>query len=333
MRPAILLFGLLALTWTCPAGEAIEVDSDDGATPMPSLDAIPETAKKQKGGTVMIERFDAPGRLSFDGPKVKDLDVAATFARQVNGSLDGVLDRCYVYPGQRYRDGSASEYPAGTIHTAPRGTGHWKTMWTRDVGTFLRELVMWGYFEHAKLSASTLIDLVAKNKEGFFTYPEQLGKTPAAGSELDGTYPIVMAMIRLWQRLPAEDPARGKIADFLHADTSPLAYICMRLDEAPLLAGTGEFGPGCWIAGKYCNVVQNNLCRLALLAGADFEQEAGDKAFHDRTALRLHRHRRRGRAAHRPQPGSTRSLAFAGRPRPSGDRRDALRRGFVPDVG
>ncbi|MBN1901854.1 hypothetical protein JW926_11080 [Candidatus Sumerlaeota bacterium] len=220
---------------------------------------------------------DNPGRLSFDGPTIKDLDVAKTFSRQVNASLAGVLDRNYVYPDRRYRDGSPSDYPAGTLHSAPRGTGHWASMWTRDVGVFLRELAMWGYIEHAKLTASTLIDLVSLNEEGFYTYPEQLGKTQSSGHELDGTAAIVIAMIRIWQRLPADDPIRKKIYDFLHAETSPLKYVCMRLDKAPLIAGTGEFGPGCWISGSYCNVVQNNLCRLALIAGADFEEEAGNK--------------------------------------------------------
>lgn len=228
-------------------------------------------------GVPVPETFDNPGCLSFEGPSVKGVEIAKTFSRQVNASFAGVLDRSYVYPGPRYRDGTKSEYPQGTIHSAPRHTGHWKTMWTRDVGTFFRELVLWGYLEHAKLTASTLIDLVAKNKEGYHTYPEQLGKTPSAGHELDGTTTIIMAMIRLWQRLPPEDPVRKKIQNFLHDGTSPLAYIDLRLEKTPLIDGTGEFGPGCYIKGSYCNVVQNNLCRLALLAGADFEEENGDK--------------------------------------------------------
>jgi len=220
--------------------------------------------------------FDNPPRLSFDGPTVKGLEVAKTFTRQVNASLDGVFELNYVYPGSKYRDGSPSEYPVGTVHEAPRGTGHWATMWTRGVGTFFRELVMWGYFEHAKLTASVLIDLVEKNSDGYHTYPEQLGKEPSSGHELDGTCPIVIGLIMLWQRLPDDDPVRDKIYAFLHDDSSPLLYICMRLEKEPLIPGTGEFGPGCFLNGSYYNVVQNNLCRLTLLAGADFEEEAGD---------------------------------------------------------
>jgi hypothetical protein len=216
------------------------------------------------------------GSLALSGPTVEGLDVARCFSQQVSASLGEVLSRCYVYPGSCHLDGSACHYPAGTVHTAPHGTGHWKTMWTRDVGTFLRELVLWGYFDHARLTASTLIDLVALNGEGYHTYPEQLGPEPSSGEELDGTGPIVIAMISLWRRLPVEDPVRKKIGTFLHDRSSPLLYMVRALQKAPMIPGTGEFGPGCWIEGRYCNVVQNNLCRLVLLAGADYEDEAGD---------------------------------------------------------
>src|SRR5450759_5561733 len=83
-------------------------------------------------------------------------------------------------------------------------------------------------------------------------------------------------MVDLWRALPKNHTSRNKIYSFLHGPESPLQYIHFKLNQVPLLEGEGEFGPGCCIKGTALNVVQNNLCRLALLAGAELEKANDD---------------------------------------------------------
>ena len=94
----------------------------------------------------------------------------------------------------------------------------------------------------------------------------------AHGKELDGTSAIIIGMFDLWRALPENHIFRNRIYSFLHGSESPLQYIHFKLKQVPLLDGEGEFGPGCSIKGTALNVVQNNLCRLALLAGAELEK-------------------------------------------------------------
>jgi len=143
------------------------------------------------------------------------------------------------------------------------------TMWTRDAGVFLRELIHWGYFGHACMTADRLIDYVEKNDEGFYCFPEHfdLGQN-GSGSELDGTGAIIISFVLLCERLTSDNPTRKKICDFLFKSSSPLQFILKTLEKQPLVPGSGELGGGCGIDGFYYNVVQNGLCRLALLAGS-----------------------------------------------------------------
>ena len=150
------------------------------------------------------------------------------------------------------------------------------TLWTRDAGVFLRELAQWGYLAHGCLVAQNLMSLVRPNEKGFYTFPEHfdLGK-PGSGSELDGTGVIIIGLVLLWERLPAEHPTRAAIQQFLSGAQSPLQYIVNRLAQEPLIAGSGEFGAGCGVQGEVYNVVQNNLVRLALLAAARMSTAQG----------------------------------------------------------
>lgn len=194
---------------------------------------------------------------------------AELFSLELAESLKGVLKYNFV--------SADSVFPVGFVHASPVPQGWSNTFWTRDGGTFMRELVHWNYTEHASLMAECLIKMVGKNEYGFFAFPEYFDKSyPKSGNELDGTSSIIIGMTLLYKNLPTENPLRKDIYDFLHKPSSPVAYIQYQLKSGPLLKGGGEFGPGCCLKGLYCNVVQNNLSALALLAVSEIETMAGD---------------------------------------------------------
>lgn len=210
---------------------------------------------------------DRPGQLRFWGCEAAEL-----YTREIAESYAGVLRHNYVsQPGEKY--------PPGFVHASPIPQPWSGTFWTRDGGTFLRELVLWGNLEHACLTTECLIQLVDRNEDGFYAFPEYFKESQrASGAELDGTTSIVIGMSLLWQRLPAGHPTREQIYAFLHQQDSPVGYVLHELAKSPLLAGTGEFGGGCGIPGFHCNVVQNYLAILALNAAANMESEQGDQA-------------------------------------------------------
>ena len=211
-------------------------------------------------------KADQPGSIRFWGSEAADL-----FSREILESYAGVLRKNYVSePG--------GEYPPGFLHASPIPQGWSKTFWTRDGGTFLRELVHWGNFEHAKLTAQFLMTQVDRNEDGFFSYPEYFSKRErGSGTELDGTSSIIIGVVLLWERLPESDPFRKRLYEFLHLDCSPIRYLQHQLEKAPLIAGSGEFGAGCGISGLYYNVVGNNLAMYALMSAAGMEEQAGHR--------------------------------------------------------
>jgi hypothetical protein len=209
------------------------------------------------------------GRLTFWGS-----DAAELFSRELDESFEGVLAHNLIH--------DPADPMVGFVSASIDGRPWTDTMWTRDAGVFLRELVQWGELETACLAAARLIDLVQTNSEGYNTFPMffQRGQ-PGSGSELDGTGAIIIGLVLLWERLPAGHPTREQIAAFLDGPASPLVYILRRLEGHPLIPGSGEFGGGCGIEGDFYNVVQNNLVRLALLAAARLEHTANR---HERAA-------------------------------------------------
>jgi len=210
---------------------------------------------------------DQPASLRFFGSRDADL-----FTRELNASFQAVLTKnFYAEP----RDG----VPAGFVSASLPGFPWAGTMWTRDGGTFMRELVMRGEVEHASLLAECLMHLVQKNRDGFFSFPEYFkGGQPGSGTEMDGTTSIVIGMVLLWERLPDGNPTRRDIEQFLFGAASPLNGIELPLRSKPLIAGSGEFGCGLGVPGLCYNVVQNNLVRLALIAAARMADESGDVA-------------------------------------------------------
>ncbi len=207
---------------------------------------------------------DQPVVLRFYGSLVADL-----FTREVEASFQGVLKENFY---SKARDG----FPAGFVSASAPGMPWAGTMWARDAGTFMRELVMRGYYQHASLLAECLMSLVEKNNEGYYAFPRYFrGSQRGSGSEFDGTGAIVIAMTDLWERLPDNNPTRLHIQRFLFQDASPINYFRFALEKQPLIAGTGEFGCGMKIPGECYNVVQNALVMLALDAVAQMADECG----------------------------------------------------------
>jgi hypothetical protein len=208
---------------------------------------------------------DQPVTLRFYGSRDADL-----FTRELQASFDGVLKDNF-YPVAR--DG----FPAGFISASVPGMGWAGTMWSRDGGTFMRELIMRGYYQHASLLAECLMGLVRKNPDGFYAFPRYFrGSQPDSGSEFDGTGAIIIAMAELWERLPAGNATRQHIQQFLFQDASPVNYFKFALQKQPLIAGTCEFGCGMRIPDECYNVVQNALVMLALQAVAQMAIEMGE---------------------------------------------------------
>ncbi len=197
-----------------------------------------------------------PGTLTFEGSYT-----ATLFSKEIAASLEGVLRKNYFGP--------LNTHSVGFVQASVDGRGWTNTMWTRDAGVFLRELIHWGYFGHACMTAECLIDYVEKNEEGFNCFPEHFIRgEKGSGSELDGTGAIIISFVLLCERLASDNSTRQKICDFLFQPSSPLQFILKTLKEQPFVPGSGEFGGGCGIDGLYYNVVQNGLCRTALLAGS-----------------------------------------------------------------
>jgi hypothetical protein len=210
---------------------------------------------------------DQPVTLRFFGSTTADL-----FTRELEASFEGVLRENFY---AQARDG----FPAGFVSASVPGMPWGGTMWTRDAGTFMRELVMRGYYQHASLLAECLMHLVEKNQDGYYAFPRYFkGSASGTGTEFDGTAAIVIAMEALWERLPAGNPTRQHIQEFLFQDASPVHYFKFALAKQPLIAGTGEFGCGMRIPGDCYNVVQNNLIMLALMATARMADELGKPA-------------------------------------------------------
>ncbi|HEV2484914.1 MAG TPA: hypothetical protein VGT08_05225 [Terracidiphilus sp.] len=224
----------------------------------------PRAAHSQSVDLSIKLQDDQAVSLRFYGSTSADL-----FTREVEDSFQGVLRRDFY---ARARDG----FPAGFVSASLPGMPWAGTMWTRDAGTFMRELVMRGYYQHAALLAECLMHLVEKNQDGFYAFPRYFkASEPGSGTEFDGTGAIVIGMVLLWERLPEFNPTRRHIQEFLFQNSSPVNYFKLALESHPLIAGTGEFGCGMRIPGECYNVVQNDLIMLALIATSEMADESG----------------------------------------------------------
>ncbi|MGH7952553.1 MAG: hypothetical protein ACREFE_11640 [Limisphaerales bacterium] len=232
-------------------------------SPLPKAAATLQSVTKSP--EVFNLQSDRPGQLTFFGS-----DTANLFTKEVNESFKGALALDYVSKPDR-------KFPLGFLNASPAGQPWYGTMWTRDAGTCMRELVFWGYYAHACQVAQCVMDFVGTNSDGFIAFPRYFDpqKGRQSGSEMDGQASTIIAMVAMWQRLPAEDPFRARLYAFLHQNSSPVRGIDHFLEHGPLVPGSGEFGGGSHDA---YNVVQNNLCALALISAANMEDEVGDHA-------------------------------------------------------
>lgn len=204
-------------------------------------------------------------KIRFYGSSTAEL-----FSREVEESLRGVIKYQIITDKNDENVGFASASLDGFCWGG--------TMWTRDAGTLLRELALWGYMDEACLVADALMRMVDKNEDGFYTFPEHFFRSQKrAGKELDGSAAILIGLCIIYERLSGENATKSRIRDFLLSADSPVAYVFSRLDGAELLDGSGEFGGGCAVEGSHVNVVQNNLIRLALIAASRFYEREGQE--------------------------------------------------------
>jgi len=203
-------------------------------------------------------------KLNFFGSRAAQL-----FSRELEESANGVLEHLMIT--------DENDPDCGFTPVSLPGYPWDDTMWSRDAGTFLRELVLWGKMREAKMLCASLIQLVGKNADGYYMYPERFYKGVVQdGTELDGTGAVIIGMVLLWQRLENGDEMKARIEQFLLGEGSPAMFILQQLENTPLLSGSGEFGGGCGIEGEHVNVVQNNLMRLSMLAMAKLLRAKGD---------------------------------------------------------
>lgn len=231
----------------------------------PSPETVGSSVTAPKSSVVFDLKSDDPGKLAFFGSDSADL-----FSKEIEESFKGALDLDYTAKPDE-------KFPPGFISASPVGQPWYGTMWSRDAGTFMRELVFWGYYAHACQVAQCVMDYVGTNSDGFIALPRYIDPQQGrlSGSEMDGQAATIIAMVALWQRLPADNPFRASLYHYLHQPSSPVRGIHHFLENGPLVPGSGEFGGG---KQDNYNVVQNNLCALALLTTADMEDAMGDHA-------------------------------------------------------
>ena len=203
-------------------------------------------------------KLNKPVKLIFKGSKTADI-----FTREISKSFSAVLKKNYVYDGEN----------RGFISASVDGRPWTGTMWSRDTGNFLRELIHYGYFGHACMTAEYLISHCGINEKGFYSFPEyqKMGEVKSGG-ELDGTCAIIIALCLFLKKLSNSDEEIikaecKKIEKFLICEKSPLRFLIKEISDNKLIAGTGEFGGGMGVDGEWCNVVQNHLAVNALCIG------------------------------------------------------------------
>ena len=90
--------------------------------------SVSSPAYSQAAASSINLQTDQPVSLRFFGAPTADL-----FTREIEESFKGVLQKDFV---DEARDG----LPAGFVNASPAGQPWAGTMWTRDSGTYMREL-------------------------------------------------------------------------------------------------------------------------------------------------------------------------------------------------
>ena len=121
---------------------------------------------------------------------------------------------------------TCASLPAGWVQVSPAGQIDAGTLWSRDTGTFLRELVAFGEIERAKLVALNLVRIAPVNAAGFRAWPGHYNCRQPQGQpdEQDGVSAIVIALVNLLQRLSPSDPACATLSRFLRGPEGPAKF-------------------------------------------------------------------------------------------------------------
>jgi len=116
--------------------------------------------------------------------------------------------------------------PAGWVQVSPAGQIDAGTLWSRDTGTFLRELVAFGEIDRAKAVALNLVRIAPINAAGFHAWPGHYNCRQPQGQpdEQDGVSAIVIALVNLLQRLSPSDPAYATLRKFLRGPQAPAKF-------------------------------------------------------------------------------------------------------------
>lgn len=133
---------------------------------------------------------------------------------------------------------TCSALPDGWVQVSPAGQIDAGTLWSRDTGTFLRELVAFGELERAKAVALNLVRIAPVNAAGFRAWPGHYNCKQPQGqpNEQDGVSAIVIALVNLLQRLERSDPAYATLSEFLRGAQGPAKFfvqVSCQLQQTP----------------------------------------------------------------------------------------------------
>lgn len=121
---------------------------------------------------------------------------------------------------------TCASLPAGWVQVSPAGQIDAGTLWSRDTGTFLRELVAFGEIDRAKAVGLNLVRIAPTNAAGFRAWPGHYNCKQPQGQpdEQDGVSAIVIALVNLLQRLSPSDPAYATLSRFLRGPEGPAKF-------------------------------------------------------------------------------------------------------------
>src|SRR3984957_2879851 len=141
------------------------------------LPKVAETSSFVPKSPVVFDlQSDSPGRVTFFGSDSADL-----FTKEINESFKGVLTYDFV-------SAPDGKFPAGFLSASPPSQPWYGTMWNRNAGTFMLELVQWGNYQHSCQVAQRVVDVVGSSSDGSIASPRFIDRlsSPQSGSEIDG---------------------------------------------------------------------------------------------------------------------------------------------------
>eukprot|EP01052_Picozoa_sp_SAG31_P014672 SAG31_NODE_920_length_10987_cov_4.682757_3_plen_744_part_00 len=241
-------------------------------------------------------------------------------------AVRGTPALCLVGTSSGSGTGTTMSFPAGYVQASPAGQGWSGSMWPRDGGAFLRELIMFGDFGTAVVHSRCMLRLLTSNERGFFALPEHFEGVVPSGTLTaeEGTAALVMNIVMLWQRLchaqvAAHVDACAEWVSFLSSPHSPVEFWHQTLldhnnDESAiqnephgkqqhagldetrvspntsvgLVPGSGEFGGGCCAVPGIDSWLYYNSVQNSAVANALRAASAFEATRGNRTAAERH---------------------------------------------